>query len=111
MHQKTELLHQLQNGSVLSKQFLGDAGTEPMRRAVAFCQSIPASRKIAESWNTAADAYLGSLPADAKERMACPSARHIDGTMTAPQRDELLGAGSRRSRKAVNAASSAMSGC
>jgi len=80
--------------NALSKQFLGkieDAGAEPMRRAVAFCQSIPASRKIAESWNTAADAYLGSLPADAKERMVCPSARHIDGTMTAPQRDELLG--------------------
>lgn len=80
--------------NALSKQFIGrieDAGTEPMRRAVAFCQSIKASEKIAESWNTAAAAYLDSLPAEKKERMVRPSARHIDGSMTAPQRDELLG--------------------
>jgi predicted helicase len=33
-----------------------------MRRAVAFCQSIKASEKIAAAWNTAADAYLGTTP-------------------------------------------------
>lgn len=67
--------------NALSKQFLGkieDAGAEPMRRAVAFCQSIEASKQTANVWNTAADAYLGSLPADAKERMIRPSARHHD---------------------------------
>ncbi len=79
--------------NALSKQFIGkagDAGSEPMRRAVAFCQSIKTSKQTANVWNSAADAYLSSLPADAKERMVCPAARHIDGTMSAPERDELL---------------------
>jgi predicted helicase len=30
------------------------------------------------------------LPAAKKEQMVCPSAQHIDGTMSAPQRDEML---------------------
>lgn len=79
--------------NALSKQFIGgigEADAVPMRRAVAFCQSIPASKQIAAAWNTAADAYLGSLPAEKKEQMVCPSAQHIDGTMSAPQRDEML---------------------
>jgi predicted helicase len=53
--------------NALSKQFIGgigEADAVPMRRAVAFCQSIPASKQIAAAWNTAADAYLGSLPAE-----------------------------------------------
>jgi predicted helicase len=62
-----------------------------MRRAVAFCQSIKVSENIADCWSAAADAYLSSLPAEKKERMIRPSARHIDGTMSALNRDELLG--------------------
>jgi predicted helicase len=51
--------------NALSKQFIGgsrEADSVPMRRAVAFCQSIKASEKIAAAWNTAADAYLGTTP-------------------------------------------------
>ncbi len=80
--------------NALSKQFLGkagDAGTETMRRALAFCQNIKVSENIADCWSKAADAYLSSLPAEKKERMIRPSARHIDGTMSALNRDELLG--------------------
>ena len=82
--------------NALSKQILGDAGIikasdpEPMKRAVAFCQSIAVSKKITATYNTASDAYLNSLPEKSQERMVSLSSRHIDGTMTAPQRDELL---------------------
>src|SRR5690606_23647442 len=48
----------------LSKQVLGDEGVlkatdpDPMGRAVAFCSSISDSKKITETFNSAADAYL-----------------------------------------------------
>lgn len=83
--------------NALSKQFLGDYGVtkevdpDPMRRAVAFCQNIAVSKKITATYNTATEAYLGSLPADKKEQMVSVASKHIDGTMSAPQRDELLG--------------------
>lgn len=83
--------------NALSKQILGDQGIikdsdpEPMRRAVAFCQTIAVSRKITSIFNTATDAYISSLPDEKKEQMVSVGSKHIDGTMSAPQRDELLG--------------------
>ncbi len=83
--------------NALSKQFIGDHGVtkdvdpDPMRRAVAFCQSIAVSKQITATYNTATKAYLDSLPADKKEQMVSVVSNHIDGTMSAPQRDELLG--------------------
>lgn len=83
--------------NALSKQILGDEGIlkatdpEPMRRAVAFCQTIAASKKITATYNVATDAYISSLPSEKKEDMVSVSAKHIDGTMSAPNRDELLG--------------------
>lgn len=83
--------------NALSKQVLGDEGVikandpEPMRRAVAFCQNIAVSKKITDTFNTATEVYLGSLPAIQTEKMVSVESRHIDGTMAAPQRDEMLG--------------------
>lgn len=83
--------------NALSKQFIGDDGKtrevdpEVMRRAVAFTSSIAVSKKITDIFNTAADAYLGALPADKKEQMVSIASQHMDGTMSAPTRDELLG--------------------
>jgi len=83
--------------NALSKQVLGDEGIikttdpEPMRRAVAFCSSIAVSKKITYTYNTATEAYISSLPSDKKEQMVSLQSKHIDGTMAAPQRDELLG--------------------
>ncbi len=83
--------------NALSKQFLGDDGKtrdtdpEPMRRAVAFCSSIALSKTITQTYNVATSAYLDALPAEAKMQMVSTQSRHIDGTMTAPIRDELLG--------------------
>ncbi len=83
--------------NALSKQVLGDEGIikatdpEPMRRAVAFCANIAVSKKITATYNTATDAYISSLPPANKEQMVSVASKHIDGTMSAPERDELLG--------------------
>ncbi len=82
--------------NALSKQFLGDQGLtkesdpRPMRRAVAFCANIATSKKISATYNTATDAYLSSLPPAKKEQMVSVASKHMDGTMAAPQRDEML---------------------
>jgi len=83
--------------NALSKQFLGQMGIlensdpDPMRKAVAFCANIATSKKITATYNTATDAYIDSLPASKKKKMVSVSSKHIDGTMSAPERDELLG--------------------
>lgn len=82
--------------NALSKQVLGDEGIikstdpDPMRRAVAFCSSIATSKKITATYNTATEAYISSLPPEKEEQMVSVASKHIDGTMSAPQRDELL---------------------
>lgn len=82
--------------NALSKQILGDEGIikstdpEPMRRAVAFCQTIKASKGITASFNVTTESYINSLPPEKKEQMVSVASRHIDGTMSAPERDELL---------------------
>ncbi|MFM7583878.1 MAG: DEAD/DEAH box helicase family protein, partial [Caldilinea sp.] len=54
--------------NALSKQILGDEGLiarsdpDPMRRAVAFCQTIAVSKKITNTFNTASETYIESLP-------------------------------------------------
>jgi predicted helicase len=82
--------------NALSKQFLGDDGTTkeadplPMKRALAFCANIATSKKITATYNTATDAYLSALPAEKKEQMVSVSSKHMDGTMAAPERDQML---------------------
>jgi predicted helicase len=82
--------------NALSKQILGDEGIiketdpEPMRRAVAFCQTIAASKKITTTFNAASDAYVGELPLEKQETMQLVSSKHVDGTMSATDRSELL---------------------
>lgn len=83
--------------NALSKQMLGDEGIlkdtdpEPMRRAVAFCQNITISKKITSTFNSASHLYLDELPTEKKQNMVSVSSKHVDGTMSAPDRDELLG--------------------
>jgi predicted helicase len=82
--------------NALSKQFLGDDGKtkeldpEPMRRAVAFCQNISVSKKITTTFNTATDAYLGSLPSEKRGQMVSIASQHIDGTMSSLDRDDVM---------------------
>lgn len=82
--------------NALSKQILGDEGIikesdpEPMRRAVAFCQSIDASKKITSTLNIASDTYIAELPTEKQDSMQMVASRHIDGTMNATERSDLL---------------------
>src|SRR5690554_3520309 len=61
-----------------------------MKRAVAFCSNIATSKKITATYNTATDAYLSSLPPEKKEDMVTIASKHMDGTMAAPERDQML---------------------
>lgn len=82
--------------NALSKQVLGDNGLiketdpEPMKRAVAFCQSIVASNKITTIFNTATDTYIDELPAEKRANMQSIDSKHIDGSMGATERNDLL---------------------
>lgn len=82
--------------NALSKQILGDEGIikdsdpEPMRRAVAFCQSIAASRKITSTFNVASESYISDLPTEKQGKMQMVASQHIDGSMNATERNELL---------------------
>lgn len=82
--------------NALSKQFLGneaikvEGDDKPMKRAVAFCGNISNSTNIAASYNLASENYLESLPDDKKQKMVTVSAQHMDGTMAATQRDQML---------------------
>lgn len=82
--------------NALSKQILGAKGLieekdpEPMRRAVAFCQSIAVSKKITNTFNASAETYITSLPPERRKKMVTVASRHVDGTMPATQRDEYM---------------------
>lgn len=82
--------------NALSKQVLGDADIlkssdpDPMRRAVAFCSTIKDSKKITNVFNQTANVYIDSLDEQKRKEMIPVSSKHIDGTMSAPERDELL---------------------
>lgn len=82
--------------NALSKQVLGDADIlkssdpDPMRRAVAFCSTIKDSKKITNVFNQTANVYIDSLEIEKRKEMIPVTSQHIDGTMSAPERDELL---------------------
>lgn len=83
--------------NALSKQIIGDDNSikendpEPMKRAVAFCDRIINSKKITGIFNTTTELYIDSLPIEKKKQMVSVASKHIDGTMSAPTRDELMG--------------------
>jgi len=82
--------------NALSKQIIGDEGSiketdpEPMRRAVAFCQSIKISKAITDSFNTLTETYPETVPTEKREKLVSVACKHIDGTMSAPTRDLLV---------------------
>jgi predicted helicase len=82
--------------NAMSKQIISDTGTvnandpEPMRRAVAFTSNIKTSRKITDSFNEIGDTYASSVPELKQETLVNLRSQHIDGSMSATQRDELM---------------------
>lgn len=82
--------------NALSKQILGDADIvrnsdpEPMRRAVAFCQTIKVSEKITKAFQATQDKYLENIPLDRRQEIVNVISDHVDGTMGADTRDKKL---------------------
>ncbi|MCZ0859711.1 DEAD/DEAH box helicase family protein [Methanocorpusculum sp. MG] len=82
--------------NALSKQIVGDEGiireTDPlpMRRAVAFCPKISASKEIAGYLNEIPERYISDLSPERQAQIVNVSAKHIDGSMNAAKRDALL---------------------
>ncbi|MDO5703827.1 MAG: DEAD/DEAH box helicase family protein [Paracoccus sp. (in: a-proteobacteria)] len=61
----------------------------PMRRALAFCQSIDKSKIIEEEFTAVVDEYTDSDLID-DSRHLNTEVRHVDGTFNATSRDEML---------------------
>lgn len=81
--------------NALSKQILGDttlvnADPQPMTKAVAFCQSIRDSKEISRAFNDISQKYLDTLPAERRENIIGVTSDHIDGTMSAPMREQKM---------------------
>jgi predicted helicase len=83
--------------NALSKHIIGDGGTidggskkEIMRRAVAFTPKIKDSKKITELFNEIGETYKNTVSSEKKKSLALTKSKHIDGTMDATQRDQLM---------------------
>lgn len=82
--------------NALSKKLLGDAAIikdtdpDPMRKAVAFCQNIKVSKATTQMFNECEPAYFEDKTEEEKASMVYVQSKHIDGSMSAPLRDELL---------------------
>ena len=80
----------------LAEDLRGDA--TPMQRAVAFCQVIEpkggkthkvSSKQIAEMFQSVVDAYQDEHADDQAAQLTCEAA-HVDGSMNASQKEELI---------------------
>ena len=69
---------------------LKETDPQPMKRAVAFSQNIKISKEIVDLINKLKDSYYGALKPEAQKQTVCVEAKHIDGSMGASSRDELL---------------------
>lgn len=82
--------------NALSKRVLGDEGLIktadplPMRRAVAFCSTIEDSKLTSKTFNECKDSYMRDVSENDKKQMVDVVAHHVDGTMSATQRDAEL---------------------
>jgi predicted helicase len=82
--------------NAMSKQIISETGSvtindpEPMRRAVAFVPNIKTSRKITNTFNEIADTYHDSVPKAKQESLVKLRSQHIDGSMSATDRDQLM---------------------
>ena len=83
--------------NAMSKQVWGNAreiveksDPAPMKQAVAFCSSIAMSKGITELFNELTQKYIDGMNLERKSKLVMVDAKHIDGTMNATKREELL---------------------
>lgn len=84
-------INALSKRSRYDNKLLTEIDPQPMHRAVAFCQNIKMSKAITSAFNACADSYYSSLSASEREGLVQVTARHVDGSMGAAQRDNLIG--------------------
>ncbi|QCR53701.1 damage-inducible protein [Brachybacterium sp. SGAir0954] len=63
---------------------------QPMHRAVAFAKDIKSSKQIAEQFTDVVSTYIENHEDENPEDLLAVRARHVDGTMNAMERAELL---------------------
>ena len=85
------VINALSKRSRYDNKLLREIDPQPMHRAVAFCQNIKVSKAITTAFNACAESYYASLDSSEREGLVHVEARHVDGSMGAARREELLG--------------------
>ncbi|MCT2055871.1 DEAD/DEAH box helicase family protein [Dermabacter hominis] len=67
-----------------------DLDPQPMRRAVAFARDIKSSKKVAAQFTDVVSTYIDNQTDEAPEDLLAVEAKHVDGSMNAMERAELL---------------------
>ena len=67
-----------------------DLDPQPMRKAVAFARDIKSSKKVAAQFTDVVSTYIDSQADEAPEDLLAVEAKHVDGSMNAMERTELL---------------------
>ncbi|MEZ5918610.1 MAG: type ISP restriction/modification enzyme [Alphaproteobacteria bacterium] len=65
------------------------ADANPMRRAVAFCNTIANSKLIVDEFSAVVEEYLAEMGAEDEAMLKC-EAMHVDGTYNAKEREKLI---------------------
>jgi len=73
--------------STLKNEISYDA--QPMKRALAFCKDIKASKLIEAEFSDVTEEYLENTPDEPEQELHC-SLHHVDGTFNAKERNKLL---------------------
>ena len=83
-------INALSKRMLIDKGLLKDSDPNPMHRAVAFCQNIKNSKKIANLMNIGKDDFYNTLSPKVRAETVSIEADHVDGGMNAPIREEKL---------------------
>ncbi|MDR0548774.1 MAG: DEAD/DEAH box helicase family protein, partial [Deltaproteobacteria bacterium] len=83
-------LNALSKNMTIESQFLREVDPEPMRRAVAFCQTIAKAMAITEIVNPIKEKYLARAGAAYSTNLLDLASDHIDGGMASSLRDKKM---------------------
>lgn len=67
-----------------------DLDPQPMRRAVAFAKDIKSSKKVAAQFTDVVSTYIDNQTDEEPQDLLSVQAKHVDGSMNAMERTELL---------------------
>ncbi|WP_210602891.1 DEAD/DEAH box helicase [Brevibacterium oceani] len=67
-----------------------DLDPQPMRRAVAFAKDIKSSKRVANQFTDVVTSYIDNHEDESRDDLLDVEAKHVDGSMNAMERTELL---------------------